>query len=440
VDITFVKGGAGWICGTGGLLLASRDGGTTWARVGSGTAADLEQVSFRDPSHGFVAGTGGTILETGDGGVTWRTVDSGVTTTVRAISDGLPAVFAGFGALGVRDREEDAFTPPSRVQGAWRNVVGTWPGASPGPACLLTAHLDSWMPSDPFGRHYAADDNASGIAALLEAAPLIARYDFERTIRLVAFTGEEEGKIGSAAFASGVAASGDSVVAVVNLDMIAYNGDGIPAMDVHAGTDAASQDLGRRFIGLAALAAPDLLPALITDRASGASDHASFWSRGIPSILVIEDLAGTEGDPDDPGDFNGRLHTPEDRAAKLDPVYHRDVARTALATVAALAVPIFGPRSIPGAPPLSLSAAVPNPGVTFRLPFSIGAASDIVLDVFDASGRRLWHDHVERRPAGHGAITWDGRDGQGRRVPSGVYFYRLGAAGHDAGGRVVVTR
>ncbi|MBM4118369.1 hypothetical protein FJ251_11645, partial [bacterium] len=62
------------------------------------------------------------------------------------------------------------------------------------------------------------------------------------------------------------------------------------------------------------------------------------------------------------------------------------------------------------------------------------------LTVHDAQGRLLreletgWHEAGEHR------IAWDGRDGEGRALPSGVYLARLAAAGTVSGQRLVLLR
>ena len=53
---------------------------------------------------------------------------------------------------------------------------------------------------DPWHLAPGAEDNASGSAALLEAARLFNRYRFERTLQIIWFTGEEQGLLGSLAF------------------------------------------------------------------------------------------------------------------------------------------------------------------------------------------------------------------------------------------------
>ncbi|MBN2172327.1 MAG: hypothetical protein JW819_13490, partial [Candidatus Krumholzibacteriota bacterium] len=68
-----------------------------------------------------------------------------------------------------------------------------------------------------------------------------------------------------------------------------------------------------------------------------------------------------------------------------------------------------------------------NPKTTIH--FGLPAAGHARLAVFDAGGRLLRVLLDEQLPAGGNQVTWDGRDGAGSALPSGVYFYRLDAGG-----------
>jgi len=95
------------------------------------------------------------------------------------------------------------------------NVVGILPGAiRPSEMYIVGAHYDA------IGGSPGADDNASGVAGVLEAARILSQYAFEATIVLVAFDREEQGKIGSAAYVAEHAR--DDIRAMVNLDCISY--------------------------------------------------------------------------------------------------------------------------------------------------------------------------------------------------------------------------
>lgn len=62
----------GWVVGTGGTILRTTDGGTTWTLQTSGTTVDLNGVHFLDASTGWVVGDHGLVLATSDGGATWH--------------------------------------------------------------------------------------------------------------------------------------------------------------------------------------------------------------------------------------------------------------------------------------------------------------------------------------------------------------------------------
>jgi YVTN family beta-propeller protein len=97
--------------------------------------------------------------------------------------------------------------------------------------------------------------------------------------------------------------------------------------------------------------------------------------------------------------------------------------------------------AVGGPPPgavgrIALAGAAPNPfggeagSATTTLRYSLPAAADVRLEVYDAMGRRVATllDGA-RQPAGDGSIVWDGRDDAGRSVGAGLYFYRLSALG-----------
>src|SRR4030095_9869201 len=79
--------------------------------------------------------------------------------------------------------------------------------------------------------------------------------------------------------------------------------------------------------------------------------------------------------------------------------------------------------------PFSLETNRPNPfDRNTRIRFSLPAAGAHKLVVYDVNGRRVRVLSEGARAAGIGEVEWDGRDGSGAPVPSGVYFYRLETA------------
>lgn len=87
-----------------------------------------------------------------------------------------------------------------------------------------------------------------------------------------------------------------------------------------------------------------------------------------------------------------------------------------------------------------LAPAAPNPLlVSTRIAFSLSRSGDAVLELFDATGRRVKLLFDGPLPSGEHAVLWDGRDDRGRRSAAGTYFYRLSAEGLLRTGRLVVA-
>lgn len=215
-----------------------------------------------------------------------------------------------------------------------RNVIGVLTGATrPDEIVLIVAHLDD-MPSSPPAP--GADDNASGSVGVLVAADILSRYQFERTVRFVFFTGEEQGLRGSAQYAQAVQNAGDNIVAVYNMDMIAWNSDGNPVLWLNtrrpenAGYPADLTIAGVFTNVVSAYGLSSYLTPAIVPNGESRSDHASFWNRGYPAILAIEDGS----------DFNSNYHQPGDRLQTLDMTYFTNIVRASVGTAAHLARPV----------------------------------------------------------------------------------------------------
>jgi hypothetical protein len=94
-------------------------------------------------------------------------------------------------------------------------VVGELRGSAfPDDIVIVCAHFDSTS-TEPETLAPGADDNASGVAAVMEAARILARYPTDYTIRFLAFSGEEQGLYGSEAYARAAKAANQRIVGVV---------------------------------------------------------------------------------------------------------------------------------------------------------------------------------------------------------------------------------
>lgn len=211
-----------------------------------------------------------------------------------------------------------AGTPP--------NVIGELPGAGGAEeAIILCGHLDD-MPAGPEAP--GADDNASGSAAVLAAAAILSEYTWTCDLRFALWTGEEQGLLGSRAYAARARSSDDQILAVVNLDMIAYNSAEFPApvLDLHAdSTLPETVDLAHLFDGVVDAYGLALEPkVMVDDSLRTRSDSWAFVEQDYPAILAIEDY----------DDFSPYYHTVADRLSTLDLAYYAEFVRAVIATVA----------------------------------------------------------------------------------------------------------
>ncbi|UCH96179.1 MAG: M20/M25/M40 family metallo-hydrolase, partial [Candidatus Aminicenantes bacterium] len=128
--------------------------------------------------------------------------------------------------------EAEAMVGTTKRTTTLRNVIGFIPGSKPGwadQAIVICAHYDHLGLGWPVVRqgnegkiHYGADDNASGVAVLLELAHTMGKsFKPERSIVFIAFTGEESGLLGSSYYVKNLEKSRlKNIMAVVNLDTV----------------------------------------------------------------------------------------------------------------------------------------------------------------------------------------------------------------------------
>ncbi len=185
----------------------------------------------------------------------------------------------------------DSDTPHGGVvQGEARNVIAALRGTASAPrrTVVIGAHYDhlgfggfgSRSPDATGSVHNGADDNASGTAVLIEAARLLASGPpLAQDILFVAFTGEERGLWGSAAYVRAPAAPLEHTIAMLNLDMVGRVRDDLLTV-LGTGTAEEWPELLER--ANERIAAPFELR--LNSDGFGASDHASFHARGIPVL------------------------------------------------------------------------------------------------------------------------------------------------------------
>jgi Zn-dependent M28 family amino/carboxypeptidase len=229
---------------------------------------------------------------------------------------------------------------------AYRNLVATLPGSEPQlPMLLLGAHYDG-PPGSP-----GADDNASGVAVLLETARLLAGIAPRRTVKFVAFTLEEPqylGRflIGSRHYAELARRNGEDYAVALVLESVGYcdqreGSQLLPPLVRVAGISRGnflavignhrSRHYAEQFTQITARRAPHLpvipycAPPLVARFIPQLflSDHAAFWGKGYPALMLTDTVPLR----------NPHYHQPTDTPETLDATF---LAGVALAVVEVL--------------------------------------------------------------------------------------------------------
>jgi Zn-dependent M28 family amino/carboxypeptidase len=167
-----------------------------------------------------------------------------------------------------------------------------------------------------------ADDNASGVAGVLEIARVLSTHPAEQDLRLVLFGGEEQGLYGSKQYVNSLTASERArISAVINMDMVASLNTATPTVMLEGA--AISQTLMNKLAGAAATYTT---LAVQTSLNPFGSDHVPFINALMPAVLTIE---GSDT-------ANGNVHTANDVIAHINYSLALDIVRMNVATVAEL--------------------------------------------------------------------------------------------------------
>lgn len=251
------------------------------------------------------------------------------------------AVSARFAELGLA-RFGDSYEQPfsfdhTSIRALWRrnrpfrasftrtrNVVGYVGGRSrAADVIVVSAHFDHLGVID--GALYpGADDNASGVSALLAIAAWVSAHPLEHTVVFAAFDGEELGLRGAKAFVAALPFPRERLRLNLNVDMIGRADDGRlfvsgvrytpalrPLVGAAARTSAVPVHVGHDR--------PMMLTGLLPDWTS-LSDHGAFHDAGVPFLYFgVEDHAD--------------VHRPTDTADRIDAAFHAASAEMVLSTL-----------------------------------------------------------------------------------------------------------
>lgn len=181
--------------------------------------------------------------------------------------------------------------PNSDIETADNVLAIQWGTKTPNEFVICGAHYDSWNSdgADPDTiRSPGADDNASGVAGILETARLLSHYTFDRSIIYANWSAEEIGLVGSAAYAKECAEQDMAIVGYFNLDMTGYLEEGV-SMRVHLVYVNQDSLLANLYYNFGAIYYPEL-------RISqnwmpwGDSDFSSFNRNGYAALHPFENV------------------------------------------------------------------------------------------------------------------------------------------------------
>lgn len=203
-----------------------------------------------------------------------------------------------------------------------RNIIAYKNGTlSDKQAYILCAHYDCVGSSNALFQ--GADDNASGAAALLEAARVLTSTNFPYTIVLAFWDEEEEGLIGSMAFAPDGPLGYWDVAGVVNMDMIAWDGNNDSLAMIHAMPVASSASLALKMIEMN-MKYQTGLQTVIQNPGETNTDQQSFWLKGATAVGLTEDYEN---------DFNPHWHQWSDNLENMHLPYFTKVSKLAIAAI-----------------------------------------------------------------------------------------------------------
>ena len=232
------------------------------------------------------------------------------------------------------------------------NIIATLPGkADNNQAIVIMAHYDNRPPDPTDGETLApgANDNASGVALLLESARLLSAYEWNQTIVFVALAAEEQGTLGAKAFVQNAFLQGQDIIAAFNYDAVGGR-QGIPqSARLFAPNlqQSPSGEIARYYKYVGSLYLP-MFPARVIDgldREGRYGDHREFVNAGLPGIRIIE----SEEDPD-------LVNSKRDRWELIDYNYLQQVTQLNVAVTATLA----GGPTTPEIPLIEAAADTPG--------------------------------------------------------------------------------
>lgn len=406
-DVDFVDANTGWICGAGGVILHTSNGGATWVQQASGTTSDLTALSFVSANLGFACGQY-VVLRTTDGGANWQTVllqgpppsDPIAFSDVHALdAQNIWAVghamIMDYGAGGIAVVSTDGGSSWS-----YKGVSCSLPSCHTemcrifalSPQVAFVSGVEYYGYGDSFGHLWKTSDGGNTFVNV--GNPLGA------------------GEIQFLSPSVGYRIAG---MVVGNIDRTT---DGGASWTTTTVGDAAGTlhfvDANRGWV--VGYGGPGCTPlcgiARTTDGGATWTPQASGTTQLLNAVDFVDPWVGAAV-----GSNGTILHTVTGGESGAE------VAQT----------------ERDGG--LRLLAPVPNPfSRTVQVGYAAPAGSPVTLGVFDVAGRLVRTLYRGSAEAGLECVVWDGSDASGRRAAPGMYFVRLTTLGEGCRQPLLLVR
>jgi hypothetical protein len=377
-----------------------------------------------------------------------RSSCSASTSTTQGIVPARDWIKAQFDAIGGLTTSLYTYAQTGCAQPFMRdNVVAVLPGTTqPDRVVVVGGHYDSRTLSASDGASPApgANDSGSQTAVVLELARVFVGHSFDATLVFVAFAGEEQGLVGSNAFAQNIEAvvAHAQVVAMLNCDIVGGDSTmnnattlqqfrlyspGTPR-EVNAslpdGTpDDTSPSRGlMRYVatwGSAYVPSMSIVPELREDRPGRGGDHESFIAAGFPGVRFIETIESPNA-----GTTASHEHSPNDLQMYVTPEYTARIAQVVASVAASLALAPAAPGSISGT------------GTAMGAMLTWTAPSSGAVDHYVVAGRpvteNFYHARVGVDAGQTSAVVTPTALGLDPATPYFVSVAAVDAAGHES--------
>jgi hypothetical protein len=199
------------------------------------------------------------------------------------------------------------------------NIEATLYGSDSTNIYIICGHYDCVQAGS------GADDDGSGVAAVLAAAEIMRNYEFVHTVRFVAFSGEEQGLIGSRHYAEDAYNNNESIVAVLNADMIGFAPTGSDGIKGKIYENSPSEWIVTFTQNISQVYADYIGIQLFSQGKTWGSDHYYFWEYNYDAVFYAE------------FNFNDYYHSANDTIDHMNMTYATRFSRLILATLAEMA-------------------------------------------------------------------------------------------------------